>query len=131
MKAFAQSLEVDPEWFRSQFEQPMLFLRPLHYSAVQSRPEDGVFGAGAHSDYGLMTILATDGTPGLEILHEGAWTPVQLVDGAVLINLGDMAERCGPHTLRKCENVAKRASSANWCWFVSSSLGESALSRHT
>ena len=79
----------------------MLFLRPLHYSAVHSRPEDGVFGAGAHSDYGLMTILATDGTPGLEILHDGEWMPVQHVEGAVLINLGDMAERCDAYFRRQ------------------------------
>jgi len=27
-----------------------------------------VLGAAAHSDYGMLTILATDGTPGLQVL---------------------------------------------------------------
>ena len=27
----------------------------------------GIYGCGAHSDYGVMTLLATDGTPGLQI----------------------------------------------------------------
>lgn len=32
-----------------------------------SAPTDGVFGCGAHSDYGMLTILATDGVPGLQV----------------------------------------------------------------
>ena len=71
----------------------MLFLRPLHYSADISQPAKGLFGAGAHSDYGLLTILATDGTPGLQIWHQDQWIDVSHVPGALLINLGDMAER--------------------------------------
>lgn len=27
---------------------------------------DGNIGAAAHSDYGMLTLLATDGTPGLQ-----------------------------------------------------------------
>jgi isopenicillin N synthase-like dioxygenase len=71
----------------------MLFLRPLHYSPTPSSPEAGVFGAGAHTDYGMLTILATDGTPGLQVLQDRQWTDVPHVPGAVVINLGDMAER--------------------------------------
>lgn len=32
-----------------------------------SDPSKGLFGAGAHSDYGLITLLATDGVPGLQV----------------------------------------------------------------
>jgi isopenicillin N synthase-like dioxygenase len=28
---------------------------------------EGVFGAGAHSDYGMLTLLATDEVPGLQV----------------------------------------------------------------
>lgn len=35
--------------------------------AQVSAPTDGVFGCGAHSDYGMLTILATDGVPGLQV----------------------------------------------------------------
>jgi hypothetical protein len=73
----------------------MLFLRPLRYAAHLSSPEDGVFGAGPHTDYGLLTILATDGTPGLQVFHNDRWFDVPYVGGSLLINLGDMAERCG------------------------------------
>lgn len=32
-----------------------------------SAPDDGVFGAGAHSDYGMLTLLVTDDVPGLQV----------------------------------------------------------------
>ena len=33
-----------------------------------SNPDEGIYGAGAHSDYGMITLLATDGVPGLQVL---------------------------------------------------------------
>jgi isopenicillin N synthase-like dioxygenase len=71
----------------------MLFLRPLHYSPALSSPSGGVYGAGAHTDYGMLTILATDGTPGLQVLQNRQWADVPHISGAVVINLGDMTER--------------------------------------
>lgn len=32
-----------------------------------SDPSKGLFGAGAHSDYGLITLLATDDVYGLQV----------------------------------------------------------------
>lgn len=32
-----------------------------------SEPANGIFGAGAHSDYGLITLLATDDNYGLQV----------------------------------------------------------------
>jgi hypothetical protein len=58
-----------------------------------SAPSEGIFGAGAHTDYGMLTILTTDGTPGLQIHAGGAWLDVPQVEGAFIINLGDMLER--------------------------------------
>lgn len=34
-----------------------------------SDPSNGIFGAGAHSDYGLITLLATDNVCGLQVHH--------------------------------------------------------------
>jgi isopenicillin N synthase-like dioxygenase len=79
---------------RSKFSRPMLFLRPLHYSAQVSRPAEGVCAAGAHTDYGMLTLLATDGVPGLQILKNRMWLDVPSLPGALIVNLGDMLERC-------------------------------------
>ena len=53
-----------------------------------------MYGAGAHTDYGVLTILATDESPGLQIHTQGKWQHVKPVPGTFVINLGDMLERC-------------------------------------
>ena len=55
------------DFFKKHFEQPIALLRLLHYSAEKSVPEEGVFACGAHSDYGMLTVLATDDVPGLQV----------------------------------------------------------------
>jgi len=37
----------------------------LHYEATVSKPEEGIYGCGAHCDYGLFTFLVTDEVSGL------------------------------------------------------------------
>jgi isopenicillin N synthase-like dioxygenase len=69
-------------------------LRLLHYAPVESRPQDGIFACGAHTDYGMITLLLTDGNPGLQILtRDGAWVDAPPVPDAFVVNLGDMLER--------------------------------------
>ena len=46
---------------------------------------------GAHTDYGIVTVLYGDRVPGLEIVGpDGEWTPVVPEQGLFLINLGDL-----------------------------------------
>eukprot|EP00953_Heterococcus_sp_UTEX-ZZ885_P014682 8301-Heterococcus_DN1.PRE.1 len=54
----------------------MSALKLLKYPAEKSDAAKGILGTGAHSDYGLMTFLVTDATPGLEVLHKGTWQRV-------------------------------------------------------
>ena len=37
------------------------------YIGQVSDPANGVFGAGAHSDFGFITLLATDDVAGLQV----------------------------------------------------------------
>ncbi|MDT5073222.1 MAG: hypothetical protein QOH82_2542 [Mycobacterium sp.] len=49
---------------------------------------------GAHTDYGIVTVLWADPVPGLEILGADAtWHPLQPAPGALLVNLGDALAR--------------------------------------
>ncbi|KAL4106876.1 hypothetical protein PRIC1_004915 [Phytophthora ramorum] len=75
------------------FDKPMAALRLLHYAPEKSDVDAGVFGAGAHTDYGLITLLSTDMTGGLQIFHEGEWVEVPPREDAFVVNIGDMAER--------------------------------------
>jgi isopenicillin N synthase-like dioxygenase len=51
-------------------------------------------GMGAHTDYGIVTVLWADRVPGLEIHGaDGRWHPVMPAEGALLVNLGDALAR--------------------------------------
>ncbi|ONK66809.1 uncharacterized protein A4U43_C06F12200 [Asparagus officinalis] len=77
---------------------PIAVLRLLHYEGKVSNPGRGIYGAGAHSDYGLITLLATDDVVGLQICKDRdakprIWEYVAPVKGGFIVNLGDMLER--------------------------------------
>ena len=56
--------------------------------------EQDQLGMGAHTDYGIVTVLWADQVPGLEIHGvDGNWHPVLPADGALLVNLGDATAR--------------------------------------
>ncbi|PAN12586.1 hypothetical protein PAHAL_2G275800 [Panicum hallii] len=68
------------------FEIPTAVLRLLHYAGDIDASNDGNIGAGPHSDFGMPTLLATDGTPGLQ-------EDVRHIDGSLVVNIGDLLER--------------------------------------
>lgn len=103
LRMMATALGKDPSFFEAAFAvgPPMAFLRPLHYPPTPTDPVTGACGAGAHTDYGFVTLLHTDGGAGLEIDVEGEWRsvpPPPRADGpdacaTVFVNVGDMLER--------------------------------------
>jgi isopenicillin N synthase-like dioxygenase len=46
-----------------------------------------------HSDYGLLTLLAHDGRPGLEVHTRRGWVGVPADADLIVCNLGDMLDR--------------------------------------
>ncbi|MGU3432204.1 isopenicillin N synthase family dioxygenase [Actinomycetes bacterium M1A6_2h] len=51
-------------------------------------------GMGAHTDYGIVTVLWADQVAGLQVLgSDNIWHDVSPADGALLINLGDLTAR--------------------------------------
>ncbi|MGA0604255.1 2OG-Fe(II) oxygenase family protein [Caulobacter sp. KR2-114] len=45
-----------------------------------------------HTDAGGLTVLLTDGRPGLEVLKAGAWRAVDAAPGGLIVNIGDMVQ---------------------------------------
>ena len=93
LEALATTLAV-PGFFATRMSQPQCRLRLLHYPPAE-RLGDGsapVYSA-PHTDYGAITLLAVDGVPGLEVLHDGEWAPVSASAGSVIVQLGDMLAR--------------------------------------
>ncbi|XP_028079397.1 2-oxoglutarate-Fe(II) type oxidoreductase hxnY-like isoform X4 [Camellia sinensis] len=77
---------------------PIAILRLLHYEGSVFDPMKGIYGAGAHSDFGLITLLATDDIYGLQICKDKdakpqKWEFVAPLKGAFIVNIGDMLER--------------------------------------
>jgi len=63
-----------------------------YYPAQAEPPLPGQLRRGAHSDWGSLTVLFQDDSPGgLEILSQsGGWEPVPAVPGTFVVNIGDL-----------------------------------------
>jgi isopenicillin N synthase-like dioxygenase len=86
------ALGLDGGWFdRHLTADPTVLFRIFRYPP---RPvEDEGWGVAEHTDYGLLTILAHDGTPGLQVRGSTGWLDVPAVPDAFVVNLGDMLDR--------------------------------------
>jgi isopenicillin N synthase-like dioxygenase len=91
--AIATACGEDGDFFRDKFDQPMALLRGNYYPQRPEWATDKDFGIATHTDYGCLTLLATDGSPGLEVRKRGGgWIPVSAAPGAFIINFGEMLE---------------------------------------
>ena len=95
MSLFATALELPPDFFASKFDRHASAVRVLNYPALDKNPRPGQLRAGAHSDYGSVTILLAEaGSRGLEIrIPGGGWQPVPIEEGAFVVNVGDLLAR--------------------------------------
>jgi isopenicillin N synthase-like dioxygenase len=91
-RIFGRALGLGEDYFTAFTDHSIDVLRMINYrlpaADVELEPEQ--VGMGAHTDYGIVTVLWADQVPGLEILGgDGGWHPVKPADGALLVNLGD------------------------------------------
>jgi isopenicillin N synthase-like dioxygenase len=106
MRLVSIGLGLAPGWFDEHLTRdPTVLFRIFRYPP--QRADDDGWGVAEHTDYGLLTILATDGRPGLEVHTTEGWQPVPAVDDGFVVNLGDMLEamtggryRSTPHRVR-------------------------------
>ena len=108
MQLLAISLGLPETWFDAMFADPMITLRLLRYPPHPADADERSFGAGAHTDWGAITILAQDDYGGLEVrLPDGRWCPAAPIPGTFVVNLGDLVPRwtngryhSNPHRVR-------------------------------
>jgi isopenicillin N synthase-like dioxygenase len=94
MHAFALALELPENHFDRWLTGPMATLGPLHYPPQLGRITSARIGAGAHTDFGCLTILAQDPVGGLQVRNSaGSWIDAPYVEGSFVVNIGDMMER--------------------------------------
>lgn len=93
-RGFALDLGLDPDFFEAMLDKPIATLRLLHYPPVEGPLPDGQLGAGEHTDYGNVTLLATDAVGGLMVRNRsGRWLDAPVVPDAFVCNIGDCLMR--------------------------------------
>lgn len=94
-RVFSEALSQDKEFFVQYHSGENVSLRFLYYpSSGVSDIQSEQLGAGAHTDYGMITLLFQHGVSGLEVQDaDGNWHAVAPEHDAIVINTGDLMER--------------------------------------
>ena len=105
LEIMALGLGLPPHWFAEKMDHHVSALRLLNYPNLAAPAQPGQLRAGAHTDYGAVTILKSGG-PGLQVKRDDAidsscWVDVPTFDShdVFIINLGDMMHRWTNGTL--------------------------------
>src|SRR5262249_24316486 len=94
MRYVALSVELSEDFFDAGLEPPMCPVRLLHSPPHPATADFNQLGAGAHTDWGSITMLLQDDCGGLEVRHaSGEWVRAAPISGALIVNLGDMVQR--------------------------------------
>ena len=95
--------EYAPEYVRSKFSMKLSemindsgqnLLRVIHYPPIKKEDVlDGAIRAEAHTDINLITILIAE--QGLQVVNSsGDWVDVELSENSIVVNIGDMLQKC-------------------------------------
>jgi isopenicillin N synthase-like dioxygenase len=91
LAAIAQGLGLPGDYFLERYTRdPTVLFRIFNYPPADATED---FGVGAHTDYGLLTLLRQDEVGGLEVWHRDHWLWAAPVPDSFVCNVGDMLER--------------------------------------
>jgi isopenicillin N synthase-like dioxygenase len=106
-------LGLDKDFFVDHYTRdPTVLFRIFNYPAAAAQLNEASWGVGAHTDYGLLTLLKQDSIGGLQVRHGDEWIDVPDIPNSFVCNVGDMLERLtrGRYlsALHRAKNVADR-----------------------
>lgn len=91
LRAWALALGADESYFDDHFGEPSTLIKIIRYPGTSDPlPQQGV---GAHRDSGVLTLLWVEpGRGGLQVERNGEWVDAPPVDGAFVVNIGELLE---------------------------------------
>ena len=91
----ALALGLPESWFTERCAEAIVTTRAINYDGAAGSPAPlpDQMRMGAHSDYGILTILLADPVPGLQICRGGEWYDIVPPPGTFVCNIGDMLAR--------------------------------------
>ncbi|MCV7424066.1 isopenicillin N synthase family oxygenase [Mycobacterium yunnanensis] len=92
LRQWALALGQEPDVFDAAFaENPSTLIKVVRYPARHD--ESASQGVGGHKDSGVLTLLFVEpGRGGLQVEHDGQWVDADPVDGALIVNIGELLE---------------------------------------
>lgn len=94
MELIALSLELPEDHFNAAFADAAYAVRLLRYPPQPAVGPNNQLGAGAHTDWGAITLLYQDDAGGLEVRNAaGHWLRAQPIANTFVVNLGDLMRR--------------------------------------
>jgi isopenicillin N synthase-like dioxygenase len=93
-RPLAIDLGAEPDYFTRRIDRGIMALRLLRYPPHPGTFDGTLHGAAPHTDYGTITLLAQDGTGGLDLrTRDGQWLAVEPTPRAFVCNIGDCLMR--------------------------------------
>lgn len=94
MRIFAIGLGMPETYFDDKVDKHISNCSAMFYPPQHTPPKPGQLRAGAHTDYGSLTILYKDNAPGgLQVqTPSGDWIEAPDVPGAFVVNIGDLMQ---------------------------------------
>jgi isopenicillin N synthase-like dioxygenase len=92
LRAMAIALDLPEQWFVERTRRAVVTTRFINYERgpAGAEPEPGQMRLGAHTDYGILTVLLADDIPGLQVRRDERWHDVATPRGTLTCNIGDM-----------------------------------------
>ncbi|XP_057771349.1 1-aminocyclopropane-1-carboxylate oxidase homolog [Salvia miltiorrhiza] len=102
----SEALGLEAEFLRTNMECSKGHRLHCHYYPPCPEPELAI-GTPKHSDAGFLTVLLQNQLlSGLQVLYEGRWIDIQPVQGALVVNIGDLLQLVSNGKFRSNEHRA-------------------------
>lgn len=92
LRAAAQALQLDQDFFAAKHNGHDDRLRLIHYPPAAVGQGGASIRAGAHTDYGSVTLLFQRDVSGLQVWLDGHWVDVAPRPHAIVVNVADALE---------------------------------------